>query len=255
MYRALVADDEINILEGMSEQIEEFDLGIQVVAKAENGAQVLELNNKFSPDIIIIDINMPLMNGLECIREIRKENSACIIIIVSGYDSFKFAQEAIRQNVDFYLLKPVDDMELYDVLKQAIINYDKRLGTQNILNKFSPSQSDTKTNVIKFINENYTRKDISSEQIEKQFGLSRSTLFKIMKSVTDKSLVEYITMLRMRSAIKLLENNDGITVCEIAKSVGYSDQYYFSRAFKKHTGYSPKEYRNSIKKGVNSEKE
>ena len=76
-----------------------------------------------------------------------------------------------------------------------------------------------------------------------------------MKSVTDKSLVEYITMLRMRSAIKLLENNDGITVCEIAKSVGYADQYYFSRAFKKHTGYSPKEYRNSIKKGVNSEKE
>ena len=225
------------------------------MAKSENWAQVLELNNKFSPDIIIIDINMPLMNGLECIREIRKENSACIIIIVSGYDSFKFAQEAIRQNVDFYLLKPVDDMELYDVLKQAIINYDKRLGTQNILNKFSPSQSDTKTNVIKFINENYTRKDISSEQIEKQFGLSRSTLFKIMKSVTDKSLVEYITMLRMRSAIKLLENNDGITVCEIAKSVGYSDQYYFSRAFKKHTGYSPKEYRNSIKKGVNSEKE
>lgn len=255
MYRALVADDEINILEGMSEQIEEFDLGIQVVAKAENGKQVLELNDKFSPDIIVIDINMPLMNGLECIKEIRKENSACIIIIVSGYDSFKFAQEAIRQNVDFYLLKPVDDMELYEVLKQAICDYNKRLGEQTIIKKFSPVQNDTKTNVIKYINENYTRKDISSEEIEKQFGLSRSTLFKIMKSVTDKSLVEYITMLRMRNAINLLENNEDITVCEIAKSVGYADQYYFSRAFKKHIGCSPKEYRNSIKKGVNSEDE
>lgn len=255
MYRALVADDEINILEGMSQQIEEFNLDIQVVAKAKNGKEALELNSKFSPDIIVIDINMPLMNGLECIKEIRKENSACIIIIVSGYDSFKFAQEAIRQSVDFYLLKPVDDMELYDVLKQGISDYNKRLGEQSILKKFSPSQNDTKTTVIKYINENYTRKDISSEKIEKQFGLSRSTLFKIMKTVTDKSLVEYITMLRMRSAINLLENNDEITVCEIAKGVGYADQYYFSRAFKKHTGYSPKEYRNSIKKGINGGEE
>lgn len=248
MYRALVADDEINILEGMAQQVEEFDLGITVVAKAKNGKQVLEFNDKYSPDIILIDINMPFINGLECIKEIRKSNSACAIIIVSGYDSFKFAQEAIRHNVDFYLLKPVDDIELYDILKEAIENYDKRIGEQNILNKIFPLQKDTKSSVIKYINENYTRNDLSSEQIERHFGLSRSTLFKIMKSYTNMSLVEYITMLRMKNAIHLLEINDEITVCEISKAVGYSDQYYFSRAFKKYTGYSPKEYRISIKK-------
>lgn len=243
MYRAIVADDEYNILEGMTEQIEAYDLDIKVVATAQNGQEVIEVCKTYSPDIIVIDINMPSLNGLEAIKEIRKTNAICSIVIVSGYDNFEYAQEAIRQNVDYYLLKPVDDNELYDILKSCLNKLDQKIYTQNIVNKFSPKEPNSSTDIISYIHQNYGNPNLSSEVIEKQFGISRTTLFKIMKSVTDKSLIEYITMIRMRQAIRLLKSSSSITIKEVATQVGYSDPYYFSRAFKKHTSYSPKEYK------------
>ena len=107
MIRALVGDDEENIRKGLIHQIESLDLGIQVVAAAENGRQVMEYYEKMTPDLLVLDINMPLMSGLECIEQIRAQDSDCVILILSGYDHFGYAQKAIRHHVDFYLLKPV----------------------------------------------------------------------------------------------------------------------------------------------------
>lgn len=112
MIRALVGDDEENIRKGLIRQIESLDLGIQVVAAAENGRQVMEYYEKMTPDLLVLDINMPLMSGLECIEQIRAQDPDCVILILSGYDHFSYAQKAIQHHVDFYLLKPVEDEEL-----------------------------------------------------------------------------------------------------------------------------------------------
>ena len=106
MIRALVGDDEENIRNGLIRQIESLDLGIQVVAAAENGRQVMEYYEKMTPDLLILDINMPLMSGLECIEQIRAQDPDCVILILSGYDHFSYDQKAIQHHVDFYLLKP-----------------------------------------------------------------------------------------------------------------------------------------------------
>lgn len=253
MYRAIVADDEELIRNGISNLIESMELGIKVVATAADGLETLDIYEKYIPDILLIDINIPHITGLECIRRIREKNRTCVIIIVSGYDKFEYARQAIEHNVDFYLLKPVDDDEFYEVMKQAIEEFSNRLEQQNIISKFSPEKSNTKSSVIEFINVNYTNKELASEYVEKEFNISRSALYKMMKTSTGKSFVEYLTMLRINHSIRLMENSKEMTIREVALDSGYTDQYYFSRVFKKKTGFSPKDYKDILERNGENE--
>lgn len=82
-------------------------------------------------------------------------------------------------------------------------------------------------------------------RIEKEFGLSRTSVYTLMKSITDKSLNEYITMIRMRQAGRMLENGN-LTLKEVALACGYTDPFYFSRVFKKQMGLSPSDYKKRI---------
>lgn len=246
MYRILVADDEINILEGISELLEQSGLKIQVVAKASNGQEALDLFAKYAPDLVLIDINMPLLNGLECIEQFRKLQQNVKIIIISSYDNFKYAQAAIEFKVDAYILKPVDENHLIETVKKCLKNLDQNIYESSLLKDHQQNDHSCR-NLVDYINLHYNDKDLSSEKIEKEFGLSRTSVFKIMKTITDKSLNEYITMIRIRQASSLLEKSEEISLKEIAECCGYNDPFYFSRVFKKQTGYSPSEYRKLIR--------
>ncbi|MBE5967880.1 MAG: response regulator [Lachnospiraceae bacterium] len=246
MYRAIVVDDEEMIRNGMSRQIETMGLSIKVVAKAKDGVEALEQFHTYTPDLLLMDINIPHIDGLECIRRIRKMNQTCVIIIVSGYDEFEYARQAIIHNVDFYLLKPVEDDEFKAIIEQAIAKYNDRIERQNIISRFAEPKQKPKSSVIEFINTHYTQKELSSEILEKEFNLSRTALFKLMKELTGMSFVEYLTMLRINYSIRLLKEDK--TIGEISSLSGYADQYYFSRVFKKKTGFTPTEYRENMER-------
>lgn len=253
MYRAIVADDEELIRNGISDSIESMRLGIKVVATASDGLETLEIYEKYIPDVLLIDINIPHIDGLECIKRIREKNNTSVIIIISGYDKFEYARQAIEHNVDFYLLKPVDDDEFYEVIKQAIAKFNQRLDEQNIISRFSAEKPKTKSSIIEFINTNYTNKDLSFEYIEKHFNICRSALYKLMKSSTEMSFIEYLTMLRINHSIRLMKSDRELTIREIALASGYTDQYYFSRVFKKNTGLSPKDYKDFLERDAKNE--
>ncbi|WP_313130889.1 response regulator transcription factor [Anaerocolumna sp.] len=246
MYRAIVVDDEEMIRNGMSRQIETMGLSIKVVAKAKDGVEALEHFHTYTPDILLMDINLPRIDGLECIRRIREMNQICVIIIVSGYDEFEYARQAIKHNVDFYMLKPVEDDEFKTVIQQAIAKYNNRIEQQNIISRFTEQKPKPRSTVIEFINTHYTQKELSSEILEKEFNLSRTALFKLMKELTGMSFVEYLTMLRINYSIRLLKEDK--TIGEISNLSGYADQYYFSRVFKKKTGFTPTEYRENMER-------
>jgi len=127
MLKILIADDERIIREGLSEAIDWKSIGLELVGTASDGEEALLLAQKTKPDICLVDIMMPVVNGLDFIERMRKIQKDVLFIIITGYDEFEYAQKAIKLKIFDYLLKPIDEDELENVLKNAIekIKYQK----------------------------------------------------------------------------------------------------------------------------------
>ncbi|MNW26849.1 putative response regulatory protein [compost metagenome] len=126
-YRVLIADDEPIIREGIREAIPWSELGMEVVGEAEDGEEALELARELDIHIMLVDLNMPFLNGIELIRRLQEECPDCRCLIISGHDEFAYAQEAVRLGVQDYLLKPVDDRQLYETLSGLRQRMDEEL--------------------------------------------------------------------------------------------------------------------------------
>ncbi|KKB71521.1 MULTISPECIES: response regulator transcription factor [Bacillus] len=116
-WRVLIADDEPWIREGIRDAVSWERYRMEVAAEAENGEEAFELALKHSIDLLIVDLNMPTVNGLTLMKKLRQALPLCRFVIVTGYDQFSYAQEAIRLQVDDYLLKPVEPGQLDKVLQ------------------------------------------------------------------------------------------------------------------------------------------
>lgn len=116
MYKVLIVDDEPSIREGMTTLIEWESFGFEVCGTAANGREALAKADELEPDLMLVDIRMPGINGLELIERIREKGSDCHFLILSGYSDFDYAKKAIGFRVDGYLLKPVDEKELCESL-------------------------------------------------------------------------------------------------------------------------------------------
>ncbi|WP_342555993.1 response regulator [Paenibacillus sp. FSL R7-0652] len=120
MLKVLLVDDEMYIRKGMYELIDWQSLGMEIAGEAENGLEALNKAECMNPDIIITDIRMPILDGLDLIRAVEKSPTLePVFIIISGYHDFKYAQQAIRYGVQDYILKPIDDEEMTATLQKA----------------------------------------------------------------------------------------------------------------------------------------
>lgn len=120
MYKVMLVDDETLILNGLKELIDWESLGLEIVNTSLNGEEALKKFKESNPDIVITDINMPKMDGLELIKEIKNISKHTRFIILSGYDEFNYAREAIRLGIENYILKPINEEELEATLKNTI---------------------------------------------------------------------------------------------------------------------------------------
>ena len=134
-YKVLLVDDEEEVTNMIEERIDWAGLGFEVAGKAQNGVKALELSEKVQPDVVITDIKMPYMNGLELARYMKQENPGVRILILTGFDEFEYAKEAVHLEIDEYILKPVNADELSECLSRL----------KSVLDK----ERDEKLNVIK----------------------------------------------------------------------------------------------------------
>ncbi|WP_160032110.1 response regulator [Paenibacillus sp. An7] len=125
-YQVLIADDEPIIREGIFESIDWRLLGMEVMGLAEDGAEALEMTERQVPDIILVDMNMPIMDGITFIESLRENNLDSRCVIITGYDEFGYAQKAIGLGVDEYILKPVDPAKLEKVLRRIKLSLDEK---------------------------------------------------------------------------------------------------------------------------------
>lgn len=120
MWKLLIADDEPKIRRGLAKVLPWEELGIELVGEAENGLEALALAAERKPDILFVDICMPFVDGLEFIERLRQTLERCIVIVISGHDEFRYAQQAVKLHVFEYMLKPVVKAKLEGVVRKAI---------------------------------------------------------------------------------------------------------------------------------------
>lgn len=152
MRKVMLVEDEELILQGLKYILDWEEMGMQVIHTAHNGREALELWQQDPVDIIITDINMPVMDGLEFLKELRKTQSRVRCIILTGYDEFEYARKAISLDVEDYILKPINEEELQSVVELC----DERLTE---LDREQASNMDDKAGWIQFLRDSLSREE------------------------------------------------------------------------------------------------
>jgi two-component system response regulator YesN len=252
MYKVLLVDDENRITRGLQQIIPWTQLNCFVAGTAYNGEAGLKLAEEVKPDIMITDINMPYMDGLEMIAALKKNHHTTKFIILSGYSDFKYAQRGIQIGIHNYVLKPVDEIELENSIKEVIkdieqerYNKDQLANMQNPLYA-SHLQERHQTGVIKDIQDYMVEHYASSLtliSIAEAFYINPSYLSQLFMKKTNTTFLQYLTNIRIKKAEDLLKKTD-LKVYEISSQVGYKDPKYFSKIFERTNGSKPVDYRN-----------
>jgi YesN/AraC family two-component response regulator len=233
MIPVMIVDDEKFVRRGIIEDTDWALIDCEVVAEASNGAEALELARQTKPLLVISDINMPKVNGLQLAEKLLAEYPETKVIFLSAYDEFEYARQAVRIGVSDYLLKPYDDGELEASVQRLLHGISlKPKGT--IRNRYI-------LNAVEYIESHYQDSDISVGRIAGTIGLSEGHLSRLFKTEMDTGLNTYLTRYRIRQAMREL-NDVQIKVYEVAESVGYQDIAYFSNTFKKLVGVTPSDY-------------
>lgn len=249
MLKVLVVDDEMFVRKGIVMEVDWASLDCVVVAEAANGLEGIEAVHKYDPDLIICDIRMPKMNGIEMLRELRREGSQVQVIFLTAYSEFDYARDALKLLAADYLLKPFEDGELEATVLQVKERLEKEqmkkaAAEEERMPKLVLKTGDKSKYIMEavaYIAEHYKDTDISVKTIAESLGISEGHLSHLFKKETDYTVMAYLTRYRMQAAMKLL-SNCRYKVYEVAELVGYRDVAYFSNNFKKIVGVSPSEY-------------
>ena len=248
MLKVLVVEDEEMIRKGIVLAVDWAALDCVVVGEASNGAQALEAVERYDPSLIITDLKMPVMDGLEMLRQLRERGNNAFVIILTAYDSFSSAQTALRLGAVDFLLKPFHDGEL----EQAVTRLKQRMDRAGQGGEKGPAplplpelkKGDKSKYVLEamaYIGEHYHEPNIGVAAIAQHLGISEGHLSHTFKKETDYTLLNYLTRYRIHRAMELLRDCR-LKVYEVAEQVGYRDIAYFSATFKKLVGMSPSEY-------------
>ena len=248
MLKVLVVEDEEMIRKGIVLAVDWAALDCVVVGEASNGAQALEAVERYDPSLIITDLKMPVMDGLEMLRQLRERGNNAFVIILTAYDSFSYAQTALRLGAVDFLLKPFHDGEL----EQAVTRLKQRMDRAGQGGEKGPAplllpelkKGDKSKYVLEamaYIGEHYHEPNIGVAAIAQHLGISEGHLSHTFKKETDYTLLNYLTRYRIHRAMELLRDCR-LKVYEVAEQVGYRDIAYFSATFKKLVGMSPSEY-------------
>ena len=208
---------------------------------ARHGTGVMAVNQAkiYRPDIIVMDINIPIMSGLEALRVIRDQNGECACIIVSGYDEFAYCREALRLRITDYILKPVDFSEFGRVIEAIKLKLiENRCPQEGSCGEKPVFQ------LAAYLQE-HLAEDITLLTLSEEFHMNPSYISQLFKNELGMKYHDYLTRLRMDKARTLLAST-GKSITEIAGETGFRDYRVFTKVFKSAEGVSPTAFRNGF---------
>lgn len=269
MYKILIVEDELIERTVLKKTLQKKFGEVAEVLDAENAREALHLFRNTDIHVVILDIEMPGMTGIELAELLRKEKDGFYIIFLTAYDKFEYAKRAVAVHAIEYLLKPYSDREIIAVVDEALHmlkmdSDDPKAKRKSLLEGAYTIQVNTESNddreesldaeegnlkrlnilvsmVEEYLRANY-KKDISMQDAARAVNYSEPYFCKMFKQQFGLSFTAYLMEYRVEEAKKLLRQPD-VNVKEIGLRVGYPDSTYFARVFRRVTGESPSEYR------------
>ena len=207
MLKVLIVEDEEMIRKGIVLTVDWAALDCVVVGEAANGLEGLEAARRLEPSLIITDLKMPQMDGIEMLRTLRAEGCNAYVIILTAYDNFSYAQSALRLGAVDYLLKPFHDGDLENAVNRLRSRLDSE--TQDPVTLGTPRKGDKSKYVLEamaYISKHYNEPDISVGTVALSLNISEGYLSHTFKKETDYTLLGYITRYRIHKAMELLKD-------------------------------------------------
>lgn len=236
--RVLLADDEAAILEGYKLLFDWEKYQCEIAGTAMDGQEAVEKARELKPDIVIMDINLPKLNGLEAIRAIQDTapgDHPIYMIVVTGYDEFSYCQEALRLRVSDFLLKPIDFDVFGEVIQGVVKKVMENPNRQVVL-------SDTLKKIVDYVNENLSDEDMRLTLLAENMNMNPNYISQLFKKELGCGYHAYLNQVRVEKAKKYLrQTNEPITV--VAELVGFSDYRIFTKIFKGIVGVTPSQFR------------
>lgn len=258
MHKLLIADDEKIIREFICEMIPWAKLDIEITACCKNGSEALDAILDTAPHIVMTDIRMPGISGLELIERIQRFDPHIQFIILSGYPEFEYARQAMRHGVREYLLKPVNENDIIKAIrhiKKELPDFSsvKETISDQITNpeKYRVSLSD---NVKTYVLQHLGDEELSLKYIaENLLYVNVNYLSRTFVRQTGEKFSGYLNRMRIEKAQTMLCYGASGNIHLVAESVGFgSNPQYFSQVFKKYCGKTPSQYAEEVQETVSS---
>lgn len=274
LIKVIIVDDEVLERRALAEIISKEFNEIEVIGEAANGRIAIEMAKEHHPELMLMDIKMPGIDGVEAVKQIKKDLPDTKFIMVSAFNTFEYAKEVMQQGVKEYILKPSRKEDIIESVRRVLEEIKEELKQKaeqselqtqmNRLIALSPKErlasigmakpnpdawKDNHTKAIMekakaYIEENF-KESLTLEEVSKYVELSPFYFSKLFKEQFGLTFIDFITTVRMDFAMKEMADASK-SLKEICYTIGYKDPNYFSRAFKKHTGRTPSEYRSSL---------
>lgn len=259
-YRVLVAEDEDIIRRGIVCSVDWHSLGCGPVEEAGNGREALERIRTGVFDVVLLDINMPVVNGLDVLEQSCREFGYAAVLL-TGYSDFDFAQRALRYGTVDYLLKPVDIPELEEAVRKACAQRARRLtyarlqaGGGEAPRVLVPAReedgSEVVGKIVSYIEAHYGEK-ITLAMLSQEFFYSESFMTRRFKAELGVNFADYLNRYRIQRALSMLRAGNA-RLSDISTACGFSDYKYFNIVFKKYVGCPAKRF---IKEITNASRE
>ncbi|MGN1033090.1 MAG: response regulator [Intestinibacter sp.] len=222
MIKTIIVDDEPAVVSIIKYFVEKKNLPLDIVATASRGDEGIELIKKLNPQLVFLDIKMPVVDGFEVMKSVSNTK----FIVITAFESFEYAQKSLRLGAKDIILKPIE-------FKQLTASINRVMGW-----KFT--SNNTVNDIIQYIHSNYDKK-IELKIIAANLYLSPDYISKLFKAHMGITINKYINKVRIDKAIELFDNKE-LSVKEVATMTGYDSLNNFYKNFKNATGKTPAMY-------------
>lgn len=250
MIRVLLVEDEKVIREGIASLIRQVSPHFTVVKEAEHGREALDYLSRNVVDMVVTDIRMREMNGLQLLEKIRERFEDMPLLIISGYSDFSYAQKALQFGVADYLLKPIDRKQLVcalDKIRSLLLKRSGKTPEPAQLedmpdNRHIGAEGRRLIRKVKEYIETHPEGDLRLQTLADYVHLNSAYLSQLFKQETGSNLSDHITAARIERAKYLLSHTE-LKIYDVARLSGYQSPKHFMLVFKQLVGLTPGTYR------------